>query len=392
MPDIEPEKLRWARVTAGLDHEVAARRIGLRSTKNLSGPDRLRALESGEVAPTRRQLSNMANAYRRHIVNFHYAEIFEEENYGEDYRRLPQSVSKADRGLVDAMLRSVRIRQGIVKACLEEEDDARKLPFVGSMNECMNPELLDDSIQHTLGFVREEFRNRKTLRKAFAYLRTQVEELGVFVILADHLGNWRSTIPVEAFRGAVLADDVAPFIIINANDSPGAWSFTLLHELVHLWKGRTCVSGPVSEIDIEKLCDDAASRLLVDESELESVGIDHTVPLPQATSRISAFASKCNVSRTLVAYRLHRAGRWGYDRYQEFRRTCRRDYLNHRSKQRQLGKEMDSQPGYFVVRKHRIGEALIQLVRRLVHEGRLSRAKAGKALGVKAINVHRIIN
>ena len=44
-------------------------------------------------------------------------------------------------------------------------------------------------------------------------------------------------------RGFALADEVAPFVVINHQDHRGAWSFTLLHELTHLWLGETGVSG-----------------------------------------------------------------------------------------------------------------------------------------------------
>ena len=69
---------------------------------------------------------------------------------------------------------------------------------------------------------------------AFALLRSQAEGSGVFVILKGDLGSYHTAIAVDAFRGFAIADDIAPFVVINDKDSIPAWSFTLLHELVHL--------------------------------------------------------------------------------------------------------------------------------------------------------------
>lgn len=75
---------------------------------------------------------------------------------------------------------------------------------------------------------------------AFRLLRESAERAGVFVLLMGDLGNYHSAISVETFRGFAIADPVAPFIAINDRDSHAAWSFTLLHELVHLCLANRC--------------------------------------------------------------------------------------------------------------------------------------------------------
>ena len=52
-------------------------------------------------------------------------------------------------------------------------------------------------------------------RDAFALLRSKVEAAGVFVILKGNMGNYQSAIEVDAFRGFAIADDIAPFVVIN---------------------------------------------------------------------------------------------------------------------------------------------------------------------------------
>ena len=57
------------------------------------------------------------------------------------------------------------------------------------------------------------------------------------------LGSHHTTIDVKVFRGFALADRFAPFVVINDKDAAEAWSFTLLHELCHLFLGETGVSA-----------------------------------------------------------------------------------------------------------------------------------------------------
>jgi hypothetical protein len=53
VPKVNPEILRWARETAGLNVEEAAEKIGLNAARGVAGSDRLTMLEAGEVEPSR---------------------------------------------------------------------------------------------------------------------------------------------------------------------------------------------------------------------------------------------------------------------------------------------------------------------------------------------------
>ena len=65
MPKVNPDILVWARETAGLSEQDAAKKLGL------SSPERLEALESGKRDPSRRQLLNMSEKYRRPLLTFY---------------------------------------------------------------------------------------------------------------------------------------------------------------------------------------------------------------------------------------------------------------------------------------------------------------------------------
>jgi Zn-dependent peptidase ImmA (M78 family) len=193
------------------------------------------------------------------------------------------------------------------------------------------------------------------------------------------------------FRGFALADDVAPFVAVNANDSKGAQSFTMIHELAHLWLGLTGVSGRDGEREVEKFCNDVAGEFLLPSPELDQLKIIEANGISDAVSLIGAFAQARRVSGTMVAYKLHRKGAFSFGFYQGIASAFRQNFLSQRGRDRELAREADSGPTYPVIRRHRAGPALVELVDRMLGSGALTTTKAGKVLGVSAKNVQSVL-
>lgn len=60
MPDLNPEVLIWARKTAGLEPDLAAKKLGCTDDRQRSATDRLLSIERGEIAPSRSVLRRMS--------------------------------------------------------------------------------------------------------------------------------------------------------------------------------------------------------------------------------------------------------------------------------------------------------------------------------------------
>jgi Zn-dependent peptidase ImmA (M78 family) len=388
MPNVNPDILRWARETAGLSLDEAVKKLDINDARGIAAADRLNALETGEDTPSRPML---AKQYRRPLLTFYLPDIPSRGDRGEDFRTLPEPIGQTEAGLIDAVVRDIRARQALVRDSLIAADEAEPLSFIGSLARKDGVAAVVASIKTTLGFERDAFRGRAQLQGSFAYLRSITEAAGIFVLLVDNLGSWHSTISVDAFRGFALADNIAPFVAVNANDSPGAWSFTLVHELAHLWIGATGVSGGTAERDIEKFCNDVASELLLPQAEIAVLDINEDTPFSQAMAQITKFASERNVSSTMVAYKLHRAGAFSFERFQQLKGAYRQSFLARKAAEKRQNADKEGGPTYHIVRKHRVGSTLINFVERMMHEGNLSTTKAGKVLGVGAHNVHALI-
>jgi len=394
MPKVNPDIMRWARETAGLTLEDAATKIELRQARGVSGADRLAALESSDegTEPTRALLTRMAKQYRRPLLTFYLTAPPRKGDRGQDFRTLPEDHSDADEALLDALIRDVKARQSMVRAMLEDEEDTEHLPFVGSLRISQGVSAVLSSIQQTIQLDIAEFRAEPSASDAFTVLRDRVEAAGIFVLLIGNLGSHHTAIDLETFRGFALADDIAPFVIINDQDAHSAWSFTLLHELVHIWLGQTGVSGLSAEISIEKFCNDVASEFLLPRSDIQQLDVDAATDLQSAQRRIAQFAMDRNLSASMVAYKLHRMGTLDFERWKLLSQTFRRMWIDRRNDRRRRAREQETRgPSYYRLRRHRIGKALINLVDSMMHAGAITTSKAGIVLGVKAKNVQNLL-
>jgi len=228
---------------------------------------------------------------------------------------------------LDALIRDVKARQGMVRAILEDEEDTEPLPFVGSLSMSQGVFTVLSSIKETIQVDIAEFRAQASSDDAFTLLRDRVERAGIFVLLIGNLGSYHTAIDLETFRGFALADEIAPFVIINDQDAHSAWSFTLLHELSHIWLGQTGVSGWRAEISIERFCNDVASEFLLPTSDLAQLGVAKETDFETLQRRISEFAQDRNLSASMVAYKLYRMGMLDFQRWQRLSQTFRQMWI-----------------------------------------------------------------
>jgi len=391
MPTLNPKILEWARSTAGLSLEEAAHAIGLADARGVPGPSRLELLEAGEEDPSRPLLLKMARAYRRPLLVFYLEEPPKKGDRGKDFRTLPGREEPLYDPLLDALIRDIRGRQTILKSLLQDSE-VGNLTFVGSATLETPVGVLSERIAKQLKFDLNVFREQKTIDDAFGYLRFTAESSGIFVLLVGNLGSYHSNIAVDTFRGFALADEIAPLVVINDNDALSAWSFTALHEVAHLWLGATGVSGWVAGQPIEQYCSDVASEILLPPQEVEQFARLGKPTLEELAAQVSRFADQRNISRALVAYRIFRTGLIPEKTWQELKDRFYKDWVAQQEREAIRQKARDGGPSYYVVKRHRLGKALLDVADRSIREGLLTYTRAAKLLGVKARNVEPLLS
>ena len=406
MPAVNPEILVWARQTAGLTLQDAVAKVGIRAARGVAAIDRLTALERGEEKPTRPTLLKMARHYRRPLLAFYLNAPPRQDARGPDFRVLLGARSSETDALVDALVRNLQSRQNMVRAALEAEDEAEPLPFVGALLRSADAGTGIESLRQLLRHKSEAARLSRraqgaltqvlgddlnaawyyaqpTAEHAFRLLRSQTEDAGVFVLLKGDLGSHHTAIDVEVFRGLAIADDVAPFVVINNNDSRPAWSFTLLHELTHLLLGQTGFSDVHSGTEIEEFCNTVAAEWLLPMRTLDEIEIERRWDLAEQKRSIGEFARARNLSRTMVAYRLLRTKRINPPTFERLRTDFREHWRQLRDGRRAKARKSEGGPSYYAVRRHRVGQGLLRFTRRMVGSGALSTTKAARILGVR---------
>ena len=391
MPNINPNILIWARETAGLSREAAAKKIGLKPARGMSSDERLAALEAGTEPPSRPILLKLAKTYRRPLLVFYMDNPPPKGDRGTDFRTLPADYSTAEDALLDALIRDVSARQSMVRAVLESEEEAIPVSVIGSMSMEDGVGAVVASVRNALGIDLIQLRAETAPETAFALLRERAEHLGIFVLLIGNLGSHHSTISVDTFRGLAFADPIAPFVVINDQDSKSAWSFSLLHELAHLWLGQTGISGIGGERAIEQFCNDAAAEFLLPATELTGLEVTPATPRDRVRQFVEKFARDRNISNSMVAYRLYRARLVTLDTWRYLSDSFRQHWLASRSADREKARSQEGGPSYYVLRRHRLGAGLVRLVGRMVSANALTTTKAATILGVKPQSVQALL-
>jgi len=93
----------------------------------------------------------------------------------------------------------------------------------------------------------------------------------------------------------------------------------------------------------------------------------------------------------MVAYKLYREGLIERDLWSRLTSLYRHHWRRSREAQRERTRDREGGPNYYIVKRHRLGEALVSLTRRMLAERILSPSKAAKVLGVKPSNVYGVV-
>ncbi len=388
MPKIKPEILKWARENSLLSMEDAARKLNIMDGKKMSAIEKLNAFESGDKEPSRALLLRMSKQYHLPLLTFYLDKPPSIGDRGEDFRTLPANFEEIEGVNVDILIRDIKARQSTIRETLIDADEENHLEFIGKykIEDGMAPVI--QTIREVLDFKLEDYRTQSNNKEAFRFLRQKVESKGIFVLLKGNLGSYHSNISLTVFRGFALSDDIAPFIVINDQDNESAWSFTLMHEMVHLILGQTGISGDLFEKNIEKFCNNVASEFLLPAVEFAQFRItDYS--FENLRVNISDYAFSKRLSSTHIAYRLYKRGDINNSLWTDLRKFYHDKWLENREVKRDKSKQKEGGPNYYVIKNYKLG-TLVELVHRLTYSGALTTTKAGMLLDIKPLKVHRL--
>jgi Zn-dependent peptidase ImmA (M78 family)/transcriptional regulator with XRE-family HTH domain len=296
---LTPDLVRWARLRERLTPDEAAKRAKVE-------PARFVEWETGQSRPTLRQAQELAHQLR---IPFGYLFLSKPP---QEVLPLPDLRTVADQ---EAANPSPELLDVVNDAVLKQEwyreyqlsGGAAPLPFVGRFSvDGFRPIAKD--IQGALGDDLD-LERRPTVDPFLRALAVKIEALGILVLRSGVVGNnAHRKLRVEEFRGFVISDRIAPLIFINAQDAKVAQIFTLLHELAHLWLGKSGITNPeygqpsersqlsVDQSEVERLCNRTAAEVLVPSDDLRINWNRHLSP----RSNVEALTQRYRVSRQVI--------------------------------------------------------------------------------------------
>ncbi|RKX36799.1 MAG: zinc peptidase [Thermotogae bacterium] len=301
--EINPAVFKWLRVSAGWSVEEVSNRLK-------TSIENIKAFESGEKAPTLRQLKELSKAYNRPLAAFFLSEPIKEKPLPEDYRMLPGRKNIFDKKTI-VVLRKARNLQEIGSE-LSKNINYRISPKVEHVKISDNPGDMAEKYRKIFGLTEEKQRKFKTPYEFFDYLRDILEDMNILV--------FQFSMPVEDARGFALTDENPNVIVVNTKDSIEARIFSLMHEFAHILLGQTVIDFPDVSVTtrnkIEAWCNEfAASFLLPKEMAKNLFEPERNVITSPKT--LNSLSRKYKVSKAMLLLNMLKLGYIPKTKYKE---------------------------------------------------------------------------
>jgi len=302
--EVNPRLITWARHRSGVEPADLRRKF-----------PKLDEWERGESRPTLRQLEGLAKATHTPVGFLFLDQPPVEAVPIPDYRAFGDAgVEAPSADLLDTIYQCQQ-RQEWYRSFAQAEQDIA-LPFVGSLSVSTSIVAAASALREVLAF--EPGARGSTFSGAFRLLAEEAEEHGILVMVSGIVGsNTRRKLDPEEFRGFALVDPLAPLVFVNGADTKAAQTFTLAHELAHIWIGETALSdadvlGEAPQ-NIEQWCNRVAAEFLVP---IETVSRLYN-PNTELTPELDRLAKWFKVSTLVILRRLYEGGFLKWDSYRK---------------------------------------------------------------------------
>lgn len=357
------ELIRWARQRAKADIEDLSTRF-----------PRLAEWESGDAAPTLRQLEEFANATHAPVGFLLLPVPPEEEVPLPDFRTFADTaVARPSPDLLDTIYQCEQRQEWYRDYALINNEPP--LDFVGSLTTSDGIVEAAGSMRDKLGFDIES--RGSNWSDALRRLIERAEDIGILVMINGVVGNnTHRKLDAQEFRGFAICDPVAPLVFVNGADTKAAQIFTLTHELAHVWLGQSAVTdvevGSPKGNQIERWCNQVAAEVLVPLGAVKETYMTQV----NLTDELQRLARKFKVSTLVVLRRIRDAGYLGEANYWDAYHEELRRVLDLMGEGRGGGNFYNTQP-------IRVSRRFARAVITSAHEGQTTYRDAFRMLGVK---------
>lgn len=379
---ITSEILKWARETARISIEDAAKKVSI-------SPERLLTWENGRDYPTIRQAKVLAKSYRRPLSLFFLPEIPKDFQPLQDFRR--NDSKKLDTTSL-FMIRDIQEKQHWISEFFEEIGEDI-LPFVGKYTINDTPEIVAKDILHTLKINPNNYQ-----KKPINEWIDKAELAGIFISRTSHLHS-RLALDKELIQGFAIADKYAPFVFLNSKNWDAPQLFTLVHELAHIWIAKSGISNEI-DIDfkdqpkskfhpVEIFCNQVAANALMPREIITQLGSEVFASNKKVFKQakefgISSFAFLVRaLNLNLISQSIYKSLK--QDAQNEFKKFLERENIK---KEKQ--KEREGGPSPYLLRLNKNSKLFTRIVIDSFNNGSLSPSIASNLLNTQTNNFQKL--
>lgn len=247
--NVRPYILRECREQIGLDIEEAQKKVSIKT---------LDKIEGGEVKPTFKQLTKLANLYQVPQWVFLRDKLPNRYQFTASigaFRQFADTTSAFDDYKVRTITAKVSRLRELILEIMRDMGEAPP-PF--------SPPRWTSNTLNLAGIIRNWLGCSETTHHDFQNWKKLIEDKNIFVFMTSKYSSWSKVDP-GLFRGICIYEDTLPIVVINDSDAYKAQSFTLFHELGHLLKRQSVfdLGNADTQSESEKWCDQFAGEVLM---------------------------------------------------------------------------------------------------------------------------------
>ncbi len=373
---INPELLIWARKSAGLSIEIAAKKAQLK-------PEQLNKWENGELRPTVKQLMKLGDIYKRPFSVFYLPKPPKEFQPLRDFRRLYGArIFELSPNLIFEIRRARERRQIALDLYQLLEESPYRLNISASLSD--EPENLALKIRKLVGISYANQYNWQNEHEAFNQWKKILENLGILIFHA-------SNIELNEMRAFSISDTPLPVIVLNGKDLVNPRIFSMLHEFIHilLKKGGLCDlveegQRPPEVQKIEVFCNHIAGAILIPMESLsnEKIILEKKGYAEWEEEEIYHLATRYKVSREVALRRLL-VGGWITN---DFYRRKKEEY----EKTFEKTSKQEGYPPYYRKVIYGAGHHFIRLILNSYYQEKITSSDVSDFLGMKLKHLPKI--
>jgi len=303
MPRIDsnptPSVLIWARTSAGLSPDQAAKKIEVSA-------ERLLSWESGTEKPTIAQLRKAGTAYKRPIAVFYLKGPPKGFAVMRDFRRRPGSDSGTVSTALVQEIRRAHDRRGWALELMAALGEKPKT-INQRISLSQDVELAATLLRSFLGVTIEAQSGWRD--QSFNHWRSKTENAGILTFEMTMVSS-------DEASGFSIGHRPLPAVVVNIKDSARARVFTLLHEIAHILLGEEGIcdldeSGNDEAARVETFCNNVAGASIFPKEDLlafETVRRHSRNHAQWTDEELRALSSYFGASREAALVRLARLG------------------------------------------------------------------------------------